>query len=101
MPPRAMSLSPMQRFFPKVIQPNVLVCLTQADYNKYTPMIRPGRLFITDSRYVKIEKKMDAHQVELPIYETVMAKLGKAIMFNIFMLGAFIELTQLVQPEAF
>jgi hypothetical protein len=29
--------------FPKVIQPNVLVCLTQESYNKFFDIIRPGR----------------------------------------------------------
>ena len=29
-------------FFPKVIQPNVLVSLTQESYNKFSPIIRPG-----------------------------------------------------------
>ncbi len=28
--------------FPKVIQPNVLVCLTQEAYNKFSSIIRPG-----------------------------------------------------------
>jgi 2-oxoglutarate ferredoxin oxidoreductase subunit gamma len=37
--------------FPKVIQPNVLVCLTQESYNKFYDIIRPGGLLISDSRY--------------------------------------------------
>ena len=32
-----------QIYFPKVTQPNVLVCLTQEAYNKFYPIIRPGR----------------------------------------------------------
>jgi 2-oxoglutarate ferredoxin oxidoreductase subunit gamma len=48
--------------YPKVIQPNVLVCLTQNAYNKFYPVIRPGGLMITDTRYVKTEKKVDAQQ---------------------------------------
>lgn len=43
--------------FPKVIQPNVLVCLTQEAYSAYYPIIRPGGLLLTDARYVKTEKK--------------------------------------------
>ena len=45
-------------FFPKVIQPNVLVCLTQEAYNKFYPIIRPGGLLLTDLRYVKTFKKV-------------------------------------------
>jgi 2-oxoglutarate ferredoxin oxidoreductase subunit gamma len=86
--------------FPKVIQPNVLVCLTQNSYNKFYPIIRPGGLLITDTRYVQIEKKVDAQQREIEMYETVMAKIGKPIVFNICMLGAVIALTGLVKPES-
>ena len=86
--------------YPKVIQPNLLVCLTQQAYNKFYPIIRPGGLLITDARYVKTERKVDAQQRELPIYTTVMEKVGKPIVFNICMLGAVIGLTQLVQAES-
>jgi 2-oxoglutarate ferredoxin oxidoreductase subunit gamma len=86
--------------YPKVIQPNVLVCLTQEAYNKFYTIIRPGGLLMTDSRYVKIQRKADAKQRELPIYATVMEEIGKPIVFNICMLGALLALTDLVQPES-
>jgi len=87
-------------YFPKVIQPNVLVCLTQQAYAKFHSVIRPGGLLVTDSRFVQSEKKVDARQVELPMYQTVMDKVGRAIVFNICMLGAVIGLTKIVQPES-
>jgi 2-oxoglutarate ferredoxin oxidoreductase subunit gamma len=86
--------------YPKVIQPNVLVCLTQQAYTNYFSILRPGGLFITDSRYVKLGKKVDARQVELAMYDTVMEKIGRPIVFNICMLGVVIGLTKLVRPES-
>ena len=86
--------------FPKVIQPNVLVCLTQEAYNKFYDIIRPGGLMITDTRYVQPQLKVDAVQRQLPMYETVMDKVGKPIVFNICMLGAVVGLTQLVRAES-
>lgn len=86
--------------YPKVIQPNVLVCLTQEAYTKFYSIIRPGGLLLTESRFVKNSSKVDARQIELPMYETVMEQIGKPIVFNICMLGAVIGLTQLVQPES-
>jgi 2-oxoglutarate ferredoxin oxidoreductase subunit gamma len=86
--------------YPKVIQPNVLVCLTQAAYNKFYAIIRPGGLLISDNRYVQTEKKVDAQQKEIAMYETVMQKIGKPIVFNICMLGVVIALTGLVKPES-
>ncbi len=86
--------------FPKVNQPNVLVCLTQESYNRFYPIIRPGGLLITDQRYVRTERKVDAVQRELPLYKTVMEEIGKPIVHNICMLGAVIGLTDLVRPES-
>lgn len=86
--------------YPKVVQPNVLVCLTQEAYNKFYPIVRPGGLLITDTRYVKTQRKADAVQKELPMYQTVMEKIGKPIVFNICMLGVVISMTQLVKSES-
>jgi len=87
--------------YPKVIQPNVLVCLTREAYAKFYPIIRPGGLLLTDNRYVKQERrKVDARQIGLPMYQTVMEKIGKPIVFNICMLGALGALTELVRPES-
>ncbi len=86
--------------YPKVIQPNVLVCLTQEAYGQYTRIIRPGGLLLLDTRFVQTEKRVDARQVELPMFQTVMDKIGKPIVFNICMLGALIKITGLVKPES-
>ncbi len=86
--------------YPKVIQPNVLVCLTQEAYNKFYTIIRPGGLLVSDTRYVKTQKKVDAQQRELPMFQSVMDKIGKPIVFNICMLGAVVEMVDLINPEA-
>ncbi len=87
-------------YFPMVIKPNVLVCLTQTAYIKFSPIIRPGGLLLTDTRYVETHKNIDARQFELPMYTTVMDKIGKPIVFNVCMLGAIIALTNVVKPES-
>ena len=92
-------ISSSEILFPKVIQANVLICLTQEAYNKYASMIRPGGLLITDSRHVKTERKVDARQIELPLYQQVMEKIGNQVVFNICMLGAVNRLVELVKPE--
>ena len=86
--------------YPKVIQPNVLVCLTQEAYNKFYSIIRPGGLLISDTRYVQTEKKVDAQQKEIAMYDSVINKIGKPIVFNICMLGAVIGITELIDPES-
>lgn len=87
-------------YYPKVDQPNVLICLTDEAYAKFYPIIRPGGLLLSDSRFVQPKAKVDARQVSLAMYERVMNKIGKPIVFNICMLGAVIGLTDLVKPES-
>ena len=86
--------------FPKVIQPNVLVCLTQEAYNKFYTIVRPGGVLITDPRSVKTQRKADAIQKEIPMYATVMDQIGKPIVFNICMLGALLGITELISPAS-
>jgi len=87
-------------FFPKVTQPNILISLTQESYNKFASIIRPGGLLLVDSKYVTVETKVDAIHVDLPMYDTVIKKIGKPIVFNICVLGALIGVSKLIKPES-
>ena len=86
--------------YPKVIQPNILVCLTQEAYGKFSAIIRPGGTLITDPRFVAVQRKVDAVQYELPMYEQVVEKIKKPIVYNTCMLGAVIGLTGVVGIDA-
>lgn len=86
--------------FPVVTQPNILVCLTQEAYTSFGPEIRPAGTLITDMRFVETTKKVDARQIELPMYERVMEEIGKPIVFNICVLGALIGISDLVRTES-
>lgn len=86
--------------FPEVTQPNILICLTQDAYNTYSSIIRPGGSLLTDSRFVQITRKVDAKQIELPMYDTVMEKIGKPVVFNICVLGALLGIDELVRPAS-
>jgi len=86
--------------FPKVNQPNVLICLTQEAYNKFSGTIRPGGLLLTDSHFVKSERKVDARHVGLGMYRAVMDGIGKPVVFNICTLGALIGLTRVISKES-
>jgi 2-oxoglutarate ferredoxin oxidoreductase subunit gamma len=87
-------------FFPKVTQPNVLVCLTQEAYMKFHDIVRPGGLLLTDSKYVTVLQSVDSRQVELPMYQAVMDTFESPLVYNICMLGAVLALTEIVKPES-
>lgn len=93
-------ISDSEIHFPKVIQPNILVCLTQEAYNKYSGLIRPGGLLLTDEHYVKRQKKVDARQVGLHMHKKVLKELGNPVVLNICMLGALNGLTRLIKKES-
>jgi len=86
--------------YPKVTQPNILVCLTQEAYTKYFSIIRPGGTLLTDSKFVKPHKKVDAKQIELPMYQSVMDTIGKPIVYNICMLGVILCFLNIIRPES-
>jgi len=86
--------------FPMVNQPNILVCLTQDAYSTFSTIIRPGGVLLSDSRFVQTTRKVDARQIELPMYDTVMEKIGKPVVFNICVLGALIGLSELIKPKS-
>lgn len=87
-------------YFPKVTQPNVLVCLTQEAYMKFYGIVRPGGLLLTDSRYVKSLLTVDSRQIQLPMHKSIMDEIGNDVAYSTCMLGALLGLTELVKPES-
>ncbi|MFC1859554.1 2-oxoacid:acceptor oxidoreductase family protein [Thermodesulfobacteriota bacterium] len=86
--------------FPKVLNPHILICLTQEAYNKFAPIIRPGGLLLVDPQFVKIERKVEARQRELEMFKAVMEEIGNSIVHNICMLGVLIGFTDLVAVDS-
>lgn len=87
-------------FFPYVTQPEVLICLTQEAYIAFSQTIYPGGILLTDPHFVTQTKMIDARQVELPMYDAVMDRIGKPIVFNICVLGTLLGLTELLREES-
>ncbi len=86
--------------YPKVLHPHILVALTQEAYNKYAKIIRPGGLLLTDPSFVETARRVDAMQVQLPMYEAVMKNIGKPVVFNVCMLGALNGFLTEVKPQS-
>lgn len=93
-------ISNSEIFFPKVLQADVLICLTQTAYDKYYTILRPGSILITDTRFVKSTAEVDAYRCELNLYNSIMEKIGKPVVFNIGVLGALIAIKPVVRLES-
>lgn len=93
-------ISKTEILFPNVLQPNLLVALTQQAYSLNYPILRPGGILVSDPKYVATEKKVDALPIQLPMYEAVMDEIGKPIVYNVCMLGAVARIIRIVKPES-
>jgi len=87
-------------YYPKVQIANAMVALTNQALSKYIQYLQPGALLLTDPHAVKAPGRIDATHYALPMYETVMATFGKPQVFNICVLGALIQLTNVIEPAA-
>jgi 2-oxoglutarate ferredoxin oxidoreductase subunit gamma len=85
--------------YPKVIQPQVMICLTQEAFDKFSAGIRPGGLLLADPFYVRKVGPLDARVHLLPMFEAVRDRVGLPITFNVCVLGALAGLVDLVRPE--
>lgn len=86
--------------FPKVNQPNILVCLTQEAYMKFFDIVRPGGLLLVDSKHVTSLQTVDSKQIALPMEEAVVKELGSDVALSTCMLGALLTLRDIIKPEA-
>lgn len=87
-------------YYPKVQQADVLVCLTQEAFAKYSQYLIPGGILLTEAHYVQPDKSIDAKHYALPMHERVLETFKKPQVFNICVLGALIQLTGVVAPAA-
>lgn len=85
--------------YPYVRNPDILVCMSQAGYDKYSDILKENGVLIIDQDMVRTPEK---HGGDLfPIPATRMAEaLGKKMMANIVMLGFVTAVTGAVSLEA-
>ncbi len=72
--------------YPKVQQCNMLVALTQEALNKYSSLIAPGGMLITDKSIDTSALSNDIIVLKAPVYSTV-ANIGNLMVANILVLG--------------
>ena len=86
--------------FPKLVQPDVLVVMSQAAYNDYADDIKPGGIVIVDPDMIPTQKDLGKVKI-YKVPATKMAdQLGRRIVANIVMMGAFVAITKLLDENA-
>jgi 2-oxoglutarate ferredoxin oxidoreductase subunit gamma len=86
--------------YPHLIDPSILVVMSQEAYNKYAPALRDGALLIVDEDFVETGEVVGSVKL-LSVPATRLAEeLGRKIVANIVMLGFFAAVTDVVSVEA-
>ncbi len=86
--------------FPKVTQPNVLVCLSQVSFDKYSWIVRPGGFVLVDPHFVHRRDELNARCIELPMHSSILAAQHSSQNLNLCMLGALTGLIDFISTES-
>jgi 2-oxoglutarate ferredoxin oxidoreductase subunit gamma len=86
--------------YPHVIDPAILVVMSQGAYNKYVPAFRRDGLLIIDEDLAETDEAAEGVRI-LSIPATRLAEeLGRKIVANVVMLGFLTAVTDLASVEA-
>lgn len=89
--------------YPKVIKPDVLVCMSQQAFDKYCRDIKEGGTVIVDRDLVTVPEDFYNGNVKvykIPFTEIAYKDIGLKIVANMVMLGALVRITGIVSKEA-
>ena len=91
-------------WFPKVLEPNVLICLSQMAYDRFSTLVRPGGVVVTDPFYVRRRQHANSRQIEVALHDAIVGLNEgdeRAIQgINMCLLGALSRLIPLVTLDA-
>jgi 2-oxoglutarate ferredoxin oxidoreductase subunit gamma len=91
-------------WFPKVLEPNVLVCLSQMAYDRFSSLVRPGGVVVTDPFYVRRWQHANSREIELSLHDTIVGINGGSDHstqgINMCLLGALSHLVPVVSFDS-
>lgn len=85
-------------YHPKVVNPGIVLAMTQQAADKYTSDIKPGGLLIIDTDLVP-DAPSNVKIIKVPITRLSVEKLGKDLFANIIALGLLVKVTGVVSLE--
>ncbi len=86
--------------YPKVVRPDLLLCMSQEAYDKYAADTAEEGIIIVDSSLVKTGTNPDPKVVSRPISKVARDELGRVIVANVIAVGVIVELANVVSVEA-
>lgn len=86
--------------FPKVVEPDILVLMSQHAYNDYFDDIKAGGTVILDPDMIPHEKDSKNTKIFRVPATKIAEELGRKIVANIVMLGAFVAITRVLDEKS-
>jgi 2-oxoglutarate ferredoxin oxidoreductase subunit gamma len=86
--------------YPKAVNIDLLLALTQESVNRYHKDLKEGGLLLVDEEAAKELPEGDFRVFKLPIIGIARDQVGKALVANIVALGIITELADVVSHEA-
>lgn len=85
--------------YPLVERPDIFIALSQDGYDRFKDTVKPGATALFEKELVHPGKGWQPRTSFIPALRTA-TDLGKKVVANIVMIGALVELTHVVTPEA-
>ena len=96
----AIADDPVELSYPHVVDPSVLIIMSQGGYSKYVSDFRRDGLLIVDEDLVELDEAAEGLQL-LKIPATRLAEeIGRRIVANVVMLGFVAAVTDIASPDA-
>lgn len=91
-------ISDTEIYYPKVLEPDILLCMSQEACDRYSGQLRKNGLLILDSTHVHRAPLIRA--VRVPMTTIAREVTGREVTANIVALGVLVGLTGVVSREA-
>jgi len=86
--------------FPHLLSADILVAMSQAAYDLYCPGMAADGLILYDEGPALPRKDAPARQVGIPATQASIQKFKDAQMANLILVGALVEISQIVSPAS-
>ena len=92
-------LSPEQIGYPNVKQPDVLIAMSQAGYDKFVETVKPGGMIYFDCHLIKMKEIENIEQIGVPA-TSVATQLGNKNVANVLILTAAVFGSKIIPEKA-
>ncbi len=87
--------------FPQVTQADILIAMSQSAYDKHIERVnKKTAIVIYDKQFVSTKKVNGLRQIGIPATEAAVKELNNKQVANIILLGAAVEITNMISKDA-